>query len=109
METFNWDVAPGINEKAEPKVKTIKLGDGYEQRQQDGINNDLRSYSVTLTVPIDEAPPIDAFLTRHGAVKAFLWKEPNRNRLISVVCSSWSSKVMHTAKTITATFEEVVA
>ncbi|OCG08854.1 hypothetical protein A9G13_01985 [Gilliamella sp. wkB178] len=109
METFNWDVAPGINEKAEPKVKIIKLGDGYEQRTKDGINNDLRSYSVTLTVPIDEAPPIDDFLTRHGGVKAFLWKEPNRNRLITVKCPSWSSKVMHTAKTITATFEEVVA
>lgn len=109
METFNWDVASGADEKAKPLVNVVELGDGYKERQPRGINNDLRTYSVTLTVPIDDAPPIDSFLTRHGAVKAFLWKEPNRNRLISVVCSSWSSKVMRAAKTITATFEEVVA
>ena len=28
METFNWDVAPNMSVKANPRVKTIKFGDG---------------------------------------------------------------------------------
>ncbi|WP_294844479.1 phage tail protein [uncultured Gilliamella sp.] len=109
MEMFNWDVAPGMKEKAEPKVKVIGMGGGYAERQQDGINNDLREYNVMITVPKEEADPIDDFLTRHNAVKSFLWREPNRNRLITVVCSSWATTVMSEHKTITATFKEVVA
>ena len=54
MEAFNWDVAPGLSIKANPRVKTIKFGDGYEQRIKDVINNDLRTYSVTLNVARDD-------------------------------------------------------
>lgn len=109
METFHWCVSPNLSAKAEPKIKTIKFGDGYEQRIKDGINNDLRSYSVTLKTIREEAPPIDDFLTRHGGLHAFLWREPNTHRMIKVKCASWSSSVTNKVTTITATFEEVVA
>ena len=109
METFNWDVAPSMSEKAAPRVKTIKLGDGYEQRIKDGINNDLRTYSVTLNVARDDGVVIDAFLTRQGGVHAFKWREPSTHKLITVKCSSWTTNVKHTVTSITATFEEVVA
>lgn len=109
METFNWEVASNMSVKSEPRVKTIKLGDGYEQRIKDGINSDLRKYNVTLNVARDDGLVIDAFLTRQGGVHAFKWREPNTNHLITVKCSSWSTNVKHTAISITATFEEVVA
>ncbi|TEA26239.1 phage tail protein [Candidatus Schmidhempelia bombi] len=109
METFFWQVAPSMSEKAEPKIKTIKFGDGYEQRIKDGINNDLRSYSVTLKVAREDAQHINDFLTRHGGLHAFKWIEPNTHRLITVKCTSWTSNVMNTVTTITATFEEVIA
>ena len=108
METFHWEVAPSMSITAEPKVKIIKFGDGYEQRIKDGINNDLRTYSVTLNVHRDDAPVIDAFLTRQGGVHAFKWREPNTNRLITVKCPSWSTNVKNTSVSITTTFEEVV-
>ena len=54
METFNWDVAPNMSVKANPRVKTIKFGDGYEQRIKDGINNDLRTYNVTLNAHLGQ-------------------------------------------------------
>ncbi|WP_198199768.1 MULTISPECIES: phage tail protein [unclassified Gilliamella] len=108
METFNWEVAPSMSVIAEPKVKIIKFGDGYEQRIKDGINNDLRTYSVTLNVHRDDAPVIDAFLTRQGGVHAFKWREPNTNRLITVKCPSWSTNVKNTSVSITTTFEEVI-
>ena len=109
MEIFNWQVAPNMTEKAEPKIKTVKLGDGYEQRSKDGINNDLRSYNVTLKVARDDAQHINDFLTKQGGLHAFKWIEPNSHRLITVKCPSWTSNVMNTVTTITATFEEVVA
>lgn len=109
METFHWEVAPNMSVKAEPRVKTIKLGDGYEQRIKDGINNDLRTYNVTLNVARDEGLVIDAFLTRQGGVHAFKWREPNTHKLVTVKCPSWTTNVKYTAISITATFEEVVA
>lgn len=109
MEQFHWHVMPNMTERSQPRVKTIKFGDGYEQRQQDGINNDLRSYEVTLKVPRQESQYIDLFLTKHNGVKAFLWREPNRHRLITVKCPTWSTAVENTVTTITASFEEVMA
>ena len=105
METFNWDVAPNMSVKANPRVKTIKFGDGYEQRIKDGINNDLRTYNVTLTVARDDGLVIDAFLTRQGGVHL----NGESRKLITVKCLSWSTNVKHTAMSIIATFEEVVS
>ncbi|HBV6748518.1 TPA: phage tail protein, partial [Escherichia coli] len=39
METFHWKVRPDMNVVSEPKVVTVKLGDGYEQRRVAGLNN----------------------------------------------------------------------
>lgn len=109
METFHWRPQNSSNVSAAPKVRVIKFGDQYEERQKDGINNDLRSYSVTFVGLTEKIDLIEDFLTRHNAVKAFLWREPNRNKLITVVCRSWNPTPNGATKTITATFEEVVA
>ncbi|GAA5104545.1 phage tail protein [Orbus sasakiae] len=109
MEQFHWHVMPNMSERAQPRVKTVKFGDGYEQRHQDGINSDLRTYEVTLKVPRDESHYIDDFLAKHKGIKAFLWREPNRHRLITVKCSVWSSTIENTVTTISASFEEVIA
>ncbi|WP_216358624.1 phage tail protein [Gilliamella apicola] len=109
METFNWDVAPNMTVRSEPRVKTIKFGDGYEQRAPDGINNKLRSYNVTLNVARSTSRQIDDFLDRHGGVTAFQWRDPHSNRILTVKCPSWSINLLHTTASITATFEEVVA
>jgi len=109
MEQFHWHVMPNMTERSQPRVKTIKFGDGYEQRQQDGINSDLRTYEVTLKVLRQESQYIDNFLSEHKGVKAFLWREPNRHRVITVKCPTWSTSVDSTVTTITASFEEVVA
>lgn len=109
MEEFHWNVSPDMVVNVEPKTRVVKFGDGYEQRQQNGINNDLRSYSVTLKVKRDEEFMIDDFLSRHGAVKAFLWRQPHSHKLTPVVCRGWNISVSNIITTITATFEEVVA
>ena len=109
METFNWIPQKSSTASISPRVRVIKFGDGYEQRIQDGINNDLRSYNVTFIGLFDDITLIDEFLTRQGAVRAFKWGEPHTHKTITVVCRSWSSTSNGAAKTITATFDEVVA
>ena len=109
METFNWRPQNSSTTSVSPKVKVIKFGDGYEQRIQDGINNNLRSYNVTFIGLFEDMTLIDEFLNRQGGVHAFLWREPNTNKSIKVVCRSWSSTPNGAVKTISATFEEVAA
>ncbi|EAV4625415.1 phage tail protein, partial [Salmonella enterica] len=50
METFHWKIRPDMTVNAEPKVVSMKLGDGYEQRRPAGLNNLLSTYSVTIRV-----------------------------------------------------------
>ncbi|MGS3891704.1 phage tail protein, partial [Escherichia coli] len=76
METFHWKVRPDMNVVSEPKVVTVKLGDGYEQRRAAGLNNQLSTYSVTIRVRKCEHPSLKAFLERHGGVRAFQWTPP---------------------------------
>ncbi|STH35844.1 Minor tail protein M [Escherichia coli] len=71
METFHWKVRPDMNVVSEPKVVTVKLGDGYEQRRAAGLNNQLSIYSVTIRVRKCEHPSLKAFLERHVASAHF--------------------------------------
>ena len=109
METFHWRPQNSSTASVSPKVRVIKFGDGYEQRIQDGINNNLRSYNVTFIGLFEDMTLIDEFLNRQGGIHSFLWREPNTNKTITVVCRSWSSTPNGAVKTISATFEEVVA
>lgn len=109
MKEFKWCVAPSISENVEPRTRTIKLGDGYEQRAQDGINSDLRKYNVTFKNTNLEAKRISDFLSEHAGYKAFLWKNPATHKTIIVKCESWSSSIAYKVTTITTTFEEVIA
>lgn len=109
MQTFWWKVQNNSQTSATPKTKVIKFGDGYEQRTQNGINNNLKNYSVTLVGIREDLIWALKFLEDHGAIKAFLWKEPSTYKNIKVVCRSWTSTPNGNAMTITATFEEVVA
>ena len=109
METFYWAHQKGASVSAAPKVKVIKFGDGYEQRVKDGINNHLRSYSLTFIGLTEEMNLINKFLSDHGAVKSFYWRAIDSYQLIKVVCRSWTLTIDGPATTITTTFEEVVA
>ena len=109
METFHWKVRPDMNVVSEPKVVTVKLGDGYEQRRAAGLNNQLSTYSVTIRVRKCEQPSLKAFLERHGGVRVFQWTPPYDWKPIRVVCRKWSASVGALWVARTADFEQVVA
>ena len=45
---FFWKPSYNMSTTHAPRVKSIKFGDGYEQRFKDGINNSLLSISLII-------------------------------------------------------------
>ncbi|EEZ3901577.1 phage tail protein, partial [Escherichia coli] len=78
------------------------------QRAPAGLNANLKTYSVTLSVPREEATVLESFLEEHGGWKAFLWTPPYEWRQIKVTCAKWSSRVSMLRVEFSAEFEQVV-
>lgn len=97
-----------MNIESEPRVRSVRFGDGYEQRRPDGFNTNLEKYSVTLSPKNTEAQVVRAFLEKHAGVTAFLWKPPHQMNAIKVLCRKWSFSVGALRTDVTAEFEEVL-
>ncbi len=108
METFTFAPNWGMKLSKEPKVKTITFGDGYEQRLKQGLNHNLRSYSLTFSGDINQMQQIEAFLDRHEGYKAFLWS-PYHSTQGKFKCSKWDIEQKESHWTISCEFKEVVA
>ena len=109
MSTFTWTPDIGASMKRTPRIRSVKFGDGYEQRGPDGIHADLQSWDVTFQDRTTEE--IDAietwFADRYGVIP-FPWTPPFSATARRFVCRSWS-RVPHVfdCESISATFEEV--
>ncbi|MGJ7171471.1 phage tail protein [Morganella morganii] len=108
MEIFTWKVKPGMSIESEPRVRSVRFGDGYEQRRQDGLNPSLSKYSITLSPKNADAVIIRAFLEKHAGVTAFFWKPPHQMNMIKVLCRKWSFSVGALRTEVTAEFEEAL-
>lgn len=117
---FTWVPSYGSRVSVKPTVNVTKFGDGYEQRVSFGINNQPRTWELTLTnKPLAVADAIVAFLRQQGAVHAFEWTPPGEPTAPSGmfeaspvpatwVCREWSVQPTSPRhRTITCTFEEV--
>ncbi|WP_407232790.1 phage tail protein [Escherichia coli] len=107
MKTFRWKVKPGMDVTSAPSVREVRFGDGYSQRAPAGLNADLKTYSVTLSVPRWEATALESFLAEHGAGRP-LWTPPYGYRQIKVTCAKWSSQVSMLRVEFSAEFKQVV-
>ncbi len=77
---------------SQPSVREVRFGDGYSQRMAAGLNADLKTYRVTLSVTREEARHLEAFLAEHGGWKAFfveatLCIPADKGDLCRVVCA----------------------
>lgn len=108
MATFTFDPSYGIAVKKEPKVLSVKFGDGYEQRAQFGINQNPRMWDLQFNGKTEtEADAIDNFLTAEKGVTYFNWTPP-QGAAGKWICRNWDiSLVDIDCYNITATFEEV--
>ena len=113
MANFNTDV--NINPKygfkvtAEPRVRNVQFGDGYEMSIQDGLNSDLEKFDFTFeNVTTADANAIVNFLRARKGVESFDWQPPTRSSASKFKCNGWTrTLVQANIETITATFRQV--
>jgi phage-related protein len=109
MAVFTWTPDFGAKVAMKPRVRLIQFGDGYEQRQADGINPrsdawDLQFQSRDNT----ETDQIMSFFVARGAVESFDWTPPNEATAIKVVCREWAKTIdRYNLNTVTAQFVRV--
>ncbi|WP_265497943.1 phage tail protein [Providencia rustigianii] len=108
MEIFNWPIKPGMKTDFTPRIKSVRFGDGYEQRQPDGINHQLRKFNINLSLKPSIAEQALSFLAKHSGVTSFLFQPEKSKQTIRVVCKKWSSDSGNIRTSISAEFEEIV-
>ena len=113
-QTFNVGISYGVAQRREPRITSIRLGEGgYELRMKRGLNADLQQWEIPLNaVPIGLANDIENFLAGHGGVEWFWWQPPRQTTPRKFVCKRWSREPVSGSKThdrMSMTFEEVVA
>lgn len=79
-----------FTKKSEPRVRTTKFGDGYEQRIRFGLNQNPKEWSLTFEVTPNDANTIESFLdARAYDAASFTWTAPD-GVTGQWVCRSWS-------------------
>jgi len=108
MTTFTYIPSYGAMQKKQPKVLSMKFGDGYEQRAQFGINQNPRIWNLSFNGRTEiEANAIDSFLTTQAGVTFFNWTPPTGSAS-KWICRDWDlSLVEIDCYNISASFEEV--
>jgi len=108
MATFTWLPDYGASYEIKPSVRVAKFGDGYEQRQANGLNPQAKTWSLQFPSRSDaEASAISAFLAARGAVESFDWTDPSGG-VGKYVCRGWSlAKDQYNLNTIACKFEQV--
>jgi phage-related protein len=107
---FIWTPSYATNIQQKPNTISIQFGNGYEQRLQEGINNNLIALEVKYEARGEkETAAIVHFLTDKAGYKAFWFKAtPPFGVLKRVVCKSWSTNQAFDDNFSTnATFTEV--
>jgi phage-related protein len=107
MQTFTEKPDYGAQASFEPKVQKIEFGDGFEQTRAQGINHNLKRYSLTFSGTQARITQIADFLFEHGAFKAFYWT-PFDGKQGRYKCDSWQITQNNGFFTLTAEFREVV-
>ena len=86
MATFTYIPSYSATESSQPRVRTFKAGDGYEQRVKFGLRTDPKVWQLTFSERTDtEAGGILAFLEARAGAESFDWTPPQRlggNRLL---------------------------
>ncbi len=108
MSTFTWTPDAGATEEREPRIRSVRFGDGYEQRAADGLNSDMRKRGLSFTArSTSEAAAILSFLETQGGVASFDYTHPGDSSR-KYVCRTWKiTDTGYNLKTITADFVQV--
>jgi phage-related protein len=92
MSDFNWVPDFGVSIDEEVRTKSMKFGDGYEQRAPDGLNPISMKLSMTFTRKVEDITPIVSFLRSKSGGQAFTFT-PVGSPEIKVKCLKWSTTI----------------
>ena len=110
MATFP-SIKPTYNAQKnnQPNVRTVRFGDGYEQRLTFGLNQNPKVWSLTFEVSETDADTIETFLdARASDNESFDWSPPDDTATYKWVCEQWSKSIPYANRaTIQATFRQV--
>ena len=110
MATFP-SITPTYNaqKRSQPNVRTVRFGDGYEQRLTFGLNQNPKVWSLTFEVSETDADTIETFLDARAIDnESFDWQPPGESTTYKWVCEDWSKSIPYLNRaTIQATFREV--
>jgi len=99
----------GAQKTSQPAVRTVRFGDGYEQRLTFGLNQNPKQWDLSWNVSETDADTIETFLDARAADAAsFDWTPLDEATSYKWVCEQWSKSIPYNNRaTITATFRQV--
>lgn len=99
----------GVQKRSRPNVRTVRFGDGYEQRLTVGLNQNPKTFQLTFEVSETDADTIETFLDARADDNAsFDFTPPGEASSSKFVCESWSKSIPFLNRaTINATFRQV--
>lgn len=98
----------GAQKTSAPVVRTVRFGDGYEQRLIFGENQNPKMWDLTWNVSEADADTIEAFLDARGGQENFDWTPLDEATSYKWICSEWSKSIPYTGRaTIQASFRQV--
>lgn len=108
MATFTFIPSVGAAVDMAPAVRSVKFGDGYEQRVAFGLNTQPEAWSLEFRgLPQSSAAAIDTFLRARRGVDAFDWISP-AGTAGKFICRSWSRSIDEpNIESVRARFEQV--
>ena len=109
MAIFTYIPDFGAQVQIKPRVRAVAFGDGYQQRQADGINSVPQVWSLQWKNRTNtETAAIKSFLAARAGVEAFDWTPPNESTAIRVVCSEWTASTeRYNLNSVSAQFTQV--
>ena len=109
---FFWIPSFSPTISTEPTVKSVKFGDGYEQRTPEGINTRLLKVSLVFDKRSEkETAAIAHFLHERGGAEAFAHLPPSPySSMKKFICRKWDVTMnFNNNYTIKVDLEEVVS
>ena len=98
----------GVQKSSAPNVRTVRFGDGYEQRLSFGLNQNPKVYNLTFEVSETDADTIETFLDARADDNAAFDFTPPGDAEAKFVCEQWSKSIPYLNRaTIQATFRQV--
>lgn len=87
---WDWAESPGSRLSEAPRVSSTPFGDGYSQRQADGLNAIAQDWTLQFKrVSREAGNEMIAFLRAQGGVTAFEWTPVWASAPILVTCAEW--------------------